>query len=255
MSMSALDFVAAGTVICLAGMAQSALGFGYALLATPLLVWIGLPLPSVIALVAVCSMFQSTLGAWKLRAAVPWRLALTSTAARFSGVVAGMFLLKRLVGLSADQVRMAVGLVLCLVVAVQFLWRPRPRERMHWGWAALAFLASGLLAGVSGMGGPPLVLWSMAHDWPARKSRGFLFAVFATSIPLQIALLSLTFGASILRDAALGVACLPLVYAGAAVGLPFGNRMSRDRLRTAAYAILFAIGLSAVVPPLLARLN
>jgi len=79
-----------------------------------------------------------------------------------------------------------IGGILCLLVAIQYLWRQHPVKAMHWGWGGLAFIGSGLLAGLCGMGGPPLVIWSMAHDWPAEKTRGFLFAVFATSIPTKL---------------------------------------------------------------------
>ena len=158
-----------------------------------------------------------------------------------------MFLLKTLVSRDADQVRLVIGGILCALVAVQLLWPPSPVESMYWIWAGIAFITSGLLAGVCGMGGPPLVLWSMAHDWPARKTRGFLFAVFATSIPVQLVLLSVTFGTSILWYAALGVALVPLVYVAAAVGLPIGNRLGRKRLRYLAYILLLAIGVSTML--------
>ena len=253
--MEILDIVLAGFIICLAGMAQSAVGFGYALFATPLLVWIGIPLPNVITLVATCSMIQAIIGARKLHAMVPWCLSLTATAIRLAGVIIGLFLLKRLVVLNTDNIRMVTGCILCLLVAIQFLWRPRPAQTMHWGWAGLAFIASGLFAGICGMGGPPLVLWSMAHDWSTQKTRGFLFAVFATSIPIQIILLSLTFGTSILWNAAIGIAFLPLVYLGTAVGLPIGNRMAKDKLKRIAYAILLVIGISAVVSAILTQLK
>jgi len=146
---------------------------------------------------------------------------------------------------------MVVGAILILLVGLQLVWRPRPVASAHWCWAGLAFLASGLLTGICGMGGPPLVLWSMAHSWPSQKTRGFLFAVFATSAPLQIILLSVTFGASVLWNVVIGAAFLPLVYLGTVVGLPIGNRMDKERLRYVAYAILLVIGISAVVPPLL----
>ena len=253
--MDMLDIILAGVLVCLAGMAQSAVGFGYALFATPLLIWIGIPLPSVITLVATCSMIQAIIGARKIRAAVPWRLSLTATAIRLAGVIVGLFLLKRLVVLNPGQIRAVIGCTLCVLVAIQLLWRPHPVKTMHWGWAGLAFIGSGLLAGVCGMGGPPLVLWSMAHDWSTQRTRGFLFAVFATSIPVQILLLGLTFGTSILWNVALGIAFLPLVYLGTVVGLPIGNRMAKDKLRRIAYAILLVIGVIAVVPVILAQLK
>lgn len=247
--------VVSGVIICLAGMAQSAVGFGYGLFATPLLLWAGLPLPNAVTLVATCSMMQAAIGARRLHATVPWRLSLTATAVRLASVLIGLFLLKRLVVLNADYIRMAIGGILCLLVAIQLLWRPQPVKTMHWGWAGSAFIASGLLAGLCGMGGPPLVLWLMAHDWSTQETRGFLFAVFATSIPVQIVLLSLTFGTSILWNVAIGIAFLPLVYLGTVVGLPIGNRMAKDKLRRIAYAILLVIGVSAVVPAFLAQLN
>lgn len=253
--MDVIDIVVAGGIICLAGIAQSTVGFGYALFATPLLVWTGIPLPSVITLVATCSMIQAIIGARKLHATVPWRLSLTATAVRLASVIIGLLLLKKLVVLNTDHIRVVIGCILCLLVAVQFLWRPQPVNTMHWGWAGLAFVASGLLAGVCGMGGPPLVLWSMAHDWSTHKTRGFLFAVFATSIPVQIVLLSLIFGTAILWNAAIGIAFLPLVYLGTAIGLPIGNRLSKDKLKSIAYAILLVIGISSVVQASLTQLQ
>jgi hypothetical protein len=253
--MGPLEIVAAGIVILLAGIGQSAVGFGYALFSTPLLVWLGIPLPDIIALVSTCSMAQSIIGSRRLRASVPWRWAFIASALRVASVVVGVLLLKRLVELDPAHVRMVIGAILCFLVIVQALWRPPPVAALHWRWAGLAFTASGLLAGVCGMGGPPLVLWSMAHDWPSQKVRGFLFAVFATSIPFQLIIWGFMFGPSVLRSAALGIAFLPLVYIGSLLGMPIGNRMARDRLRRIAYAILFVMGLTAILPALLQLLD
>ncbi len=87
--MELFDIIAAGVILTLASMLQSVVGFGYALFATPLLVWIGLPLPSVITLVATCSMLQAMAGVRNLRAAVPWRLSLTATGVRLAGLPIG----------------------------------------------------------------------------------------------------------------------------------------------------------------------
>lgn len=248
--MELVDIVAAGVILTLASMLQSVVGFGYALFATPLLVWLGLPLPGVITLVATCSLLQALAGVRNLRATVPWRLSLTATGVRLAGLIIGLLLLKRLVVLEKDQIGAIIGVILCGLVAVQLLWRPQPVKKLHPGWTGLAFTGSGVLGGLCGMGGPPLVLWAMAHDWPTQKIRGFLFATFATSIPIQIVLLTLTFGTTILWYAAIGIALLPLVYAGSAIGLPIGNRFAGPGLRRVAYAVLFATGVSAIVPVL-----
>jgi len=229
--MELVDIVAAGVILTLASMLQSVVGFGYALFATPLLVWLGLPLPGVITLVATCSLLQALAGVRNLRTAVPWRLSLSATGVRLAGVIIGLLMLKRLVELEKDQIGAIIGVILCGLVAVQLLWRPQPVRKLHPGWTGLAFTGSGVLGGLCGMGGPPLVLWAMAHDWPTQKIRGFLFATFATGIPIQIVLLT-------------------LVYAGSAIGLPIGNRFAGPGLRRVAYAVLFATGVSAIVPVL-----
>jgi uncharacterized membrane protein YfcA len=247
--------VIAGAVVFFAAAAQSAVGFGYALFATPLLLWVGLPLPSVIALVASCSALQAMIGAHRFRGVLPWRLSVTATAVRLVSLVVGLFMLKHLVALEPSRIRAAIGCVLCILVVIQICWKPRQTANMHWGWGGVAFLGSGFLAGICGMGGPPLVLWAMAHDWSTQKTRGFLFAVFATTLPVQIVLLTLTFGRAILWSVVVGMALLPLVYLGSHFGLTAGNRMSKERLKSAAYTLLIVIGASAVFPMITASLS
>ena len=98
------------------------------------------------------------------------------------------------------------------------------------------------------MGGPPLVLWVMAHDWPADRTRAFLFAAFSSLIPVQLGLFYAALGPDVLRGAALGVVLIPAVWIGSAAGLRLGALVSKRRLRLAAYALLAAIAFSAIAP-------
>ena len=253
--MTITEIALAGVIICLAGVGQSAIGFGYALFATSPLVWIGLPLPQVIAIVSTCSLVQAAFGVRHLRAETPWRQVWTTTAIRLASMIGGVILLKQLVTLDVDKIKLTVGGILCVMVAAQLLCRPRPVPKLAWGWGALAFVSSGVVAGICGMGGPPLVIWSMAHDWSALKTRAFLFAVFATAIPVQLVILALAFGTQILWAVAIGLAFLPLVWLGTLVGLPIGNRLPKETLRNIAYAILLVIGLSTVLPAVVAAVR
>lgn len=248
MDLHAVDVAAAGAIICFAVAAQAAVGFGSALFAIPLLVLLGIPLPEIIVLVATCSMMQTIIGARKLRENVPWRPAFAAISVMTVGLVLGLVLLSRLANLNKDSIRLAVGCVLALIVVAQIVIRPKPVAKLHPAWGGVAFLSAGFLGGACGMNGPPLVLWSMAHDWSNAKTRGFLFAVFSMANPMQIALLAVTFGPSVLWFAVLGVGFLPLVYLGSAIGLPIGNRMKKDTLKKSAFAILLVIAASAVVP-------
>jgi len=233
----------------MAGVIQSAVGFGFGLFATPLLMHTGLPLPNAIAIVILSSLAQTLIGSRHLRESVPWRYSFTAAGIRTVVAISGLFVLKKLTTLTVADVKLVVGLVLCLAVGLQSI-RVKPVETLHWAWGAVAFGSSGFLAGLCGMGGPPLVLWALAHDWPSRKTRGFLFATFACSIPGHILLLSLLFGTEIVKSAGIGLLMLPATFLGVVIGLPIGNRIPRLLLRRIVYALLLGIGISAIVPTL-----
>ena len=253
--METLDVVLAGVILCFAVAAQSAVGFGSALFAAPLLVWIGIPLPNVIALVATCSTSQAVIGVRKLRDHVPWRVSFTAISVMLLGLAGGLFLLKRLANLNLDTIRLFMGCVLIFLVILQAIFKPKPVAKLHWSWGGLAFVSAGFLGGLVGMNGPPLVLWSMAHDWNTAKTRSFLFTVFAMVNPIQIALLTVTFGTSVLYFVVLGIGFFPLVFLGSRIGLPIGNRMKKQTLKRFAFALLSLIGVSAAVPAILALIK
>ena len=253
--MELLDILTVGVVIGFAALIQSAVGFGFLLFATPLILWIGFPLPDVVTLVSTCSTVQAALGARHLRTSVPWRLTLTATMVRIIAVVIGLFLLKRIVDLDVNYIKLVIGSIVGLIVIVKLACRPRPVEKAHWGWAGLAFVVSGLLSGICGIGGPPLVIWSTVQNWPTNKIRAFLFAVLAISTPVQIVLLGMTFGVELFKYVAIGIAFFPVAYLGYSVGLPIGNRMRKKRHRLIADLILLLVAVSTVLGAVLAKLG
>jgi len=234
-------------ILGIAGLGQSAIGFGYGLFSIAPLIWIGVPLPSAIAIVCTCTGIQTIFASCRLREDVPWNLVYKSALVRMGFLIIGMVLLKLLVNKNNVDIKGIVGGLLCLLVLIQMLWRPRPVDAMHMGWGVLSWSISGFLSGFCGMGGPPLVLWSMAHTWSTKKTRGFLFAVAAMLSPLQLILLSIVFGVEILWSIGLGLAFFPVVYLGYRIGLPLGNRMDKTKLRRVAMMVLFFIGVSAVI--------
>ena len=244
--MELLDILTVGIVIGLAALIQSAVGFGFLVFATPLILWIGFPLPAVVMLVSTCSTLQAALGARHLSASVPWRLTWTATAVRLVSVVIGLYLLKKIVSLDVNYIKLVVGSIVGLIVIAKLLCKPQPAEKAHWGWAGFAFVISGLLSGICGIGGPPLVIWSTLQNWPTNKIRGFLFAVLAISTPIQILLLGLTFGLDLFKYVAMGVAFFPVALLGYGVGLPIGNRMRKKRHRLIVDIILLLVAASTV---------
>ncbi len=230
------------------GFLQGAVGFGLGLFSVPLLLTVGFPIPIVLAMVAIGTVVQAASGVHRLRHSVPWRTVWFALAVRACSMAAGIWVVRVLTDYPVESLKFWIGAVMAALVALQAWWQPLPRPRLHAGWNLTAFLASGFTGGLCSMGGPPLVLWVMAHDWSTERTRGFLFASFMCLVPVQLTLLYLTFGQDTLRGALMGLALSPAVLAGSLVGLRVGGRFSKSLLRKLAFALLMAIALNAMYP-------
>jgi uncharacterized membrane protein YfcA len=118
-----------------------------------------------------------------------------------------------------------------------------------WDWTA--FLSSGFLVGFCGIGGPPIVMWAMAQEWPPARTRGFLFLVFFSSMFPQLALLALAYGSAIGPAMLTGIIGAPIVLAGTFLGLRIGRHFSPRWLRRVSFTILIVMALIEVAGPLL----
>jgi len=246
--MDIFTVIICGLALFTAAIIQSAVGFGYALFATPILVWSGIPLHEVIVIIAMGTMIQSAAGVRSLRNHIPWKPALTATAFRVIWLIIGLLILKKLITLDLRYILFIVGSVICLLVVIQLIFKPKPIAKIHWIYTALVFSASGVFAGMLGMGGPPLVLWVMAHDWPPEKTRSFYFATFLTFIPILILLMSILPGFGPLSKPIItGLAFFPVIYAGSLIGLFIGNRISKQRLYYLTCLFLIAMGISVMI--------
>jgi len=243
-----LHIAAMATVLFLGGVLQSTVGFAYALFATPLIIWLGVPLYQAIAIVGTCSFIQAVLGVRQLHAAVPWRPVIGAIVLRLLATGIGVLILLTISTLNVSQIKFIVGCIVCGLVGLQIVWRAQPSDTVHPMWGVLAFSTSGLLSGISGMGGPPLVLWLMAHNWSTERTRAFLFAVFVAAIPVQIFLIGLAFGRGVINGVLAGLVLSPSVFLGAFIGLPMGNRIPKPVLRKVAFVVLLIIGLNSIIP-------
>ena len=238
-------------IVCLGSLLQSAAGFGNALFCIPLLLLYGIPLPIAIALVATCSFFQSAIGTSSLRKEIPWKLTFTAFFVSFSFCILGIFILRWLSTLAVENIQFTIGIILCFLVLFKIFIKIRTYEKLHWGWAAIAFSSSGFISGMCGMGGPPLVIWALFHDWSVKKTRGFLFSFFMIGGIFYLSILYITFGNDILWCMCYGIMLFPIVLAGSFLGLYVGNRMSKRTLQIVAYSILFVIGIKSIFPTLI----
>lgn len=240
-----------GSVVAfgLGSMLQSAVGFGAGMLSIPLLLWVGLPLERAVAMMLGVITIHAGYNCYRARADIVWRPILPISLLRFSAMPVGVWLLERYLINDQAAAKQAVGAVLLLSIAATANSSKTPRGQVHWGWLWLAGLCSGLLAGSVGMGGPPLILYALAHDWSAARTRAYLWTLFLFGAPMTIAIFIWRFGGKAAGDWVTGMAHLPVIWLGSNAGLWLTRRHSRQTLRLLSLTVLCLIAISSIVAP------
>jgi uncharacterized membrane protein YfcA len=249
MSLTLTAFVLVALILLASSVLQGAVGFASGLLGIPLLVLTGMGLPEAVAISLVASAVQNCTAAWQLRHEIDYRGALRPMLIRFAILPLGTLTLWWLGRESKDLAGQMVGGVILAILLVQWTLRMTPQPRLHPAWEWLAFSAAGFLLGLCGMGGPPMVLWVMAHDWSMARGRAFLYFLFATGIPVQAFFLWLAFGSEILWAMLLGLAAMPVLLVGIYIGLALAKVIPDRVLRILATTVLVLIAISSIVMP------
>ena len=159
-----MTYLYIGLVVMCGAMIQGAIGFAFGIFSIPLLVFIGVPLEQAITLVLGLVVVQTLSSFWQNRSPVPWRDVVAISIPRFVTVVLGVYLLHEVKeNWSPGAIKQMIGVCLLVTVFLQLWIRPVPRPRLGVGWTLLAGTISGVLAGLIGMGGSPVVLLSLIH--------------------------------------------------------------------------------------------
>jgi len=249
MSFSLEQYATVSLVLFFSSIVLGAVGFAAGLFGIPLLVLSGISFPDAVAMSLVAAAPQNLIPAWQLRREIDFRRAWRPMLIRYAFMPVGVFTLWLIGHGNKDTASQIVGCLVLGIVALQRFWKVRPQPRIHDGWEFLAFSLGGFLLGLCGMGGPVMVLWVLAHDWPMNKSRAFLFFLFATGLPVQALLMWSFFGAEVLDAMLLSATALPAILAGLSVGLYLAKLIPDQALRRLCLAVLVVIALTAIISP------
>lgn len=236
-------------IVAASAMVQATVGFASALLGLPLLLWAGNDMVESQVLLVTGMLPQHIFGVWKLRHSIDWREIIWPATIRTATLPIGIAGLAIVMTWPSTRVQQFVGVLILLALATQALvgveWHS---ARRPW-WIALVFGCSGVLQGISGMSGPPVVLWVHAQRFTHDHARAFLFAMAITNFLPQVLLLWWRFGSPVLHAMGVGLLALPLVLLSAMVGLRLGSRLGTRWLRSVTFALLLWIGLSSLLGP------
>jgi uncharacterized membrane protein YfcA len=242
--------IAAIAVIVLLGAGlQGAVGFGMGLVAVPLLLFSGRTLPEAVAVLLGAGLLQTAYGAWLCRREIPWKQTASLAAVQWVAVPVGVMGMGLLAAAGPAVVKQVVGAIVIGLLILRAVLRPKPRDSVGTGWGVVASVASGLLAGLVGMGGPPIVLYALAHDWEKDTFRGFLFATFLLVLPTAGVALAWRMGVQVLGWTVVGAAMFPAVVVGSKVGFGVSKRWDAATMRRVATGLLVVIAGWSLIGP------
>jgi hypothetical protein len=225
----------------LAGCVRGFSGFGGAMVLVPILA--AAYSPRIAVPVLVLTDFVLTLPlAWRARRQCVWREIVP---------LAGGYALALPLGIAvlvvADPTRLTrvTGLLVLTVAAAMALGLRREMRASRRGAAGVG-VASGLLAGSTGVGGPPVVLFWLGGRDPVPQVRANLIVFFTVTGVLSLTLLTASGLAN--RDTlALTAALMPVYGLGLLTGARGFKGMPERVYRPAALLLIAAAGLTALV--------
>lgn len=209
------ELAVVAVVFLLAAVVQAVTGFGFALVAVPLLAVVVDPAPAVVA-TTVVSLLLSAVVVRADWAQVRWRDVGVVSAAGIVGMPLGLAVLARVPERVLTAVIAVVLLASTAIVARGLRLPPGRRTEVVVG------LTSGALLTSTGMNGPPLVVAFQAQGMAPRPFRGTLSAVFLAQGVAAVALLAA--GGQVTAPALAAVAVgVPML----ALGWLLGDRVFR----------------------------
>ena len=114
--MSIDQYALVGLALVLGSGLQSAIGFGGALVAVPIMLLTGVPAPQAIIMSYMGSLVQAGWGWYRHRDAVPWRATLPMFFLRLATLPLGIWLLVIFVRTDPDRIKQLVGVILLVVL-------------------------------------------------------------------------------------------------------------------------------------------
>ncbi len=235
-------------ILALAALIQATVGFAAALFAMPLLLWAGNDFMTAQVLVISAMLPQNVLSLWTLRKGIDLRETVVPAGVRILAMPIGILGLGVVMTWSPEQVNQLVGVIILAAILIQTFVGIEWKSAKRWYWIVITFGGSGILQGLSGMSGPPMVLWVHGQRYSADRARAFLFAMYISNFAPQVLLLWSKFGIAVWNAIAIGLLSMPLVLSSAMLGIHLGSRLG-ERLRPISYVFLCCLAFKSLLAP------
>lgn len=231
-------------VILLSAFVQAFTGFGFALIATPILFFFIDPKTAIVLMVCTGTFVTAALSAiyWKQ---IEFKRTLYLAAGSLIGTPTGSYLLAIL---SPAHIKLVVGCVV-IVLSLLLLANRFPYLQPFRFWHLTIGATGGLLTAATSMGGPPLVLFLLSQNL---KKHNFLGTISATGCIASLFSIGLfaTMGLVDREILKLSTAALPMLALGLFLGTKALQKIDNRRFRYLAILIVLASAINTIATTL-----
>lgn len=238
-------------ILFVSALLQATAGFGAALLGLPLLLLAGNQLFEAQLLLLCALLPQNLFACWRLRKSIDYREVVVPAFIRFASMPIGVLGLAALMKQSEGTIGQVVGLIILLAMLSQAFSGVEFKNARKWYWMLLTFGGSGVLQGLSGIGGPPLVLWVYGQKYAVDRARAFLFALYVANFLPQMIVLYWKFEHQIWNSTLVGLIVTPLILVAAELGLRAGSKLGDRWVRPVVYGTLLILAAIMIAKPFL----
>jgi uncharacterized membrane protein YfcA len=240
-----IELALAGAGILAAATLQSATGFGFSLVAGPVVFAVTESAPAVGLIFFAGQMVNALVLFGERRPlAVDWNAVKLATLAALPGLPLGALILR---AVSDAAMRIAVGGLVCAIVVGRFVRgrrEPRPAGR---GTALAAGLAVGVLTTSTTTAGPPLAIWLTRARMRPAAIRDTVTVIFFTLDLIAIPVLLAIVGSALLDRWTWLLLVVPLAAVGHALGRQVFLRLPERLYEPLVLTTAFAAGMAALV--------
>lgn len=231
-----VETIALAVIILAAGFLQGLTGFGFVLIALPLLDMF-LPLKTIIPLACLLALCISVTLSLQLRKAICFRNIALLFAATVPAIPVGVYVLKRV---PPEFLGIALGSLMIAFTSYQLAAKPTPRH-LGRAWTVIAGFLSGVLGASIGAGGPPVIIYSAMQPWEKDRAKGTLAFYFLIS-GAMVSSMHAASGLITKEVLRLFAMSLPSLAAGIMLGLYAYTRLSDIHYRKLAFVLVFCLG-------------
>ena len=234
------ELLAVTVIVCIAAILQSISGFGFSLLAMPLLS-VFVDIHDAVVIATLCGIFTNAVHLKKDHQLVERSIARRISLSALIGMPMGVVVLTVL---SATQMRLIIGVV--IVALVVLMMRNFTLKSENTKIDVVLGVFSGVLATSVSTNGPPLVFLLQSKQLDAWRLRATLAYVFTISGCASFIVLMVA-GKGSVEAFQYALISLPAMYLGTLVGRRMRNAISQQVFKRVMYVLLIATAVSTTL--------